>query len=159
MAMRCPACRTMTLQPFKDSTVGLEIDSCTACDGLWFDAHELATFLKSDLMKKRFLHVQSEPLESVGFVINTDRRKCPRDRSIMDERMFAGITLDLCTTCQGWWFDAGEVRHIVEKFNIGAGDGDLVIANELRMGLDGDAKKANLLAQLMSFFRQATGKN
>ena len=135
--MRCPACKTKTLQPYRDSAIGLEIDACTECNGLWFDPKELTTFLQSDAMKRRFLWADAVPAESVGYVINTTRRRCPRDESGMNEKIYAGITLDFCPQCKGLWFDDGEVRQIMERYKRGMASGDADVAKEMRAGMSG----------------------
>lgn len=154
--MRCPACKMTSLKTFRDNSIGLEIDSCPSCSGVWFDAHELAGFLKSDAMRQRFLWMDgSEPLTGVGYVINTRARICPRDNTAMGEKIFGGITIDWCSQCKGLWFDDGEVRLIVERYKRGETRGDREVAREVRDGLDdrqaGDGKGA--VTALIEFIR------
>jgi Zn-finger nucleic acid-binding protein len=149
----------MTLKPFTDRSIGLEIDSCTECTGLWFDAHELTTFLKSDVMKQRFLWLDgSEPLSGVSYVINTAPRRCPRDKTAMEEKIYGGITLDCCPRCKGLWFDEGEVRLIVERFRRGAGHGDAEVAKELRDGLSDARPAEGGLSGLLDFIKGLVGR-
>src|SRR5206468_4091135 len=97
--------------------IELEIDSCTQCGGLWFDAHELASFLHSDPLKERFLWVDREPPHMGGaHPLDIVPRNCPRDKMVLQQKIFAGITLDRCPQCEGLWFDGGEVRLVVERY-------------------------------------------
>lgn len=155
--LRCPACKNIALKTHTDQTTQLEIDACPKCWGIWFDAHELATFLKSGELKARFMFSDAEPLSSVGFVINTTRRKCPRDSAIMEEKIFAGITLDTCPTCRGIWFDDGEVRQIVEKYKQGSRTGDTAVVSELKTGLGDkrDGLHMGVFASLLEFIKGA----
>lgn len=158
--LRCPSCQNVAMRPHQDSTTQLEIDACPTCDGMWFDAHELATFLKSPRLKGRFLLPEaSQPKGSVGYCISTRQRVCPRCRMGMEERLFAGITLDVCTKCQGFWFDAGEVRLVVDQFRSGRRTGDRAVEQELRQGLTLErAPSAGLLSSFVEFFKSAVSK-
>lgn len=157
MSMRCPSCKTQTLRPFRDS--GLEIDACSSCTGIWFDPHELSTFLKSDVMKQRFLWMDAVPMTGVPYVINTARRRCPRDSEPMDEKIYAGITLDNCPKCQGIWFDEGEVRQVVERYKRGTASGDTDVAKEMRAGMVGKgASEGEGFGGLLEFLRSLVHK-
>ena len=47
---------------------------------------------------------------------NEPKRKCPVDGAEMKKRMVAEmILLDVCTVCQGKWFDKGELEVILKK--------------------------------------------
>lgn len=154
--LRCPACRNIALKAQTDPVTRLEIDSCPSCRGLWFDAHELQRFLKSDNLKTRFMWSEAvEPLASVGYVINTTRRTCPRCKVAMAEKLYAGVTLDFCNQCEGLWFDDGEVRLIVERYKQGARTGDNAVVGELKQGLSTgkDGLHTGLFASLMEFVR------
>lgn len=159
MSMRCPSCKTRTLQPFRDPTTGLEVDACATCTGLWFDPRELGTFLKSDVMKQRFLWMDAVPMTGVGYVINTSPRRCPRDNEVMGEKIYAGITLDCCPTCKGIWFDEGEVRQVFERYKRGMASGDADVAKEMRDGLraKGSAEGGGL-GGLVDFIKGLVGK-
>lgn len=159
MSMRCPSCKTQTLRPFRESASGLEVDACSDCTGIWFDPHELGTFLKSDVMKQRFLWMDAVPASSVGYVINTTRRRCPRDSQPMDEKIYAGITLDSCPKCKGIWFDEGEVRQVVERYKRGMASGDAEVANEMREGMRGKSAAAGGFGGLVEFLRGLVHKD
>ncbi len=148
----CPACRNVALAAHQDPATGLTIDSCPSCDGLWFDAHELSAFLQDEPLRKRFMWSEAtEPLAAIGYTIDTQTRRCPRCRIAMGQRLFGGVTLDVCDQCHGIWFDHGEVRLVVERFQHGT-SGDEEIRNELRAGLDEHkGRHRSILNTLMGF--------
>lgn len=156
--MNCPACSTDTLAPYLDPVTELEVDSCRSCEGIWFDAKELARFLENASLKKTFHWDHKQPKGESSFTINTIARKCPRCSEVMDERLFGGITLDRCGACGGLWFDGGELQTVVARYRSG-GQGDYEITRELRAGLgrpDGastpeDEKKTEMLASVRDF--------
>lgn len=85
----------------------VEVDRCTACRGLFFDAREA---------EKLRAMPGSEAIDvgdaGIGRVQNTnDRIRCPRETSpmlrIVDPRQ-PHIHIETCPVCQGMFFDAGE---------------------------------------------------
>ena len=47
---------------------------------------------------------------------NETRWKCPVDGAEMKKRLVADVILiDVCTVCQGRWFDKGELEVIIKK--------------------------------------------
>ena len=42
--------------------------------------------------------------------------KCPRcETATLDERDRDGVTIDVCTSCRGIWFDRGEVEKLIAR--------------------------------------------
>ena len=41
------------------------------------------------------------------------RLKCPRDGSELEERALGELKIDVCPTCHGVWFDAGELEMVL----------------------------------------------
>ena len=41
--------------------------------------------------------------------------KCPRDESELLEKTVAAVTIDVCQSCGGIWFDNFEVKSFDEK--------------------------------------------
>lgn len=122
------------MTPRLDEQTGLEIDTCPDCEGMWFDGDELARFLQGGSLKKQFMRVaEAEPLQSVGFTIDTRARRCPRCRTGMDERLFSDVTLDVCATCRGIFLDEGELRRIMLKYEKGD-RGDELVREQLDRG-------------------------
>lgn len=102
--MNCPKC-SATMQTITFG--GIDVDRCTACGGLWFDAHE----------KERLKAIEgSQQIDlgnpSVGRANNEIRNtRCPRCTTPM-VRMVDGqqphIWYETCSVCGGSYFDAGE---------------------------------------------------
>lgn len=156
---RCPACQIVVMGRFTDPATGLEIDACPTCEGMWFDAHELGAFLKSPTLKSRFLLPEAaQPQGSVGYTISTRQRVCPRCREGMDVRVFEGVVLDVCHHCHGIWFDAGEVRDVVERFREGNHPGDPIVDEELRQGLEREGPLAHAVRSFMKLFKGAVSR-
>ncbi len=44
--MKCPKCQIENIGEF--SIQGVTVNRCAACDGIWFDAHELNELLAED---------------------------------------------------------------------------------------------------------------
>jgi hypothetical protein len=47
--------------------------------------------------------------------------KCPRDGTELTERELEGIKVDICSTCNGVWFDGGELDLLRKGTSGGAG--------------------------------------
>jgi Zn-finger nucleic acid-binding protein len=139
--MQCPACDTPTLHPQKDARTQLEIDTCSSCQGLWFDPSELSRYLESAHNRVALgVALESEGVaEPKTLTINTQARSCPRCVTYMEARLFGGICLDRCPACAGLWFDQDELLLVVQQFRKGA-HGDRLIAEQLREGL-GDVER------------------
>jgi len=42
--------------------------------------------------------------------------KCPRcETATLDEKDRDGVTIDVCTSCRGIWFDRGEVEKLIAR--------------------------------------------
>lgn len=92
----------------------IEVDRCTACKGIYFDASE------ADALKKLR---GSEAIDvgdaTVGKKQNeNDRIACPRDTvkmiRIVDPKQ-PHLWLEQCPVCCGTFFDAGELRDWKEE--------------------------------------------
>ena len=102
--MRCPKCRTETLDPF-GVIEGVHVDFCSECKGIWFDEGELAfyTEMPDDVpdLEKALRHGQS-----------TDQT-CPRcgDQQLVELYYIPGRPplLDVCPKCRGVFVDKGEL--------------------------------------------------
>jgi len=107
-AIRCPKCRSDMEQIDYEGT---EIDRCTICKGIWFDAGEF------DVMRDR----QAAAAIDIGDAItgrqsNTiDRYQCPRCGGgmlqVVDPKQ-TDIRYETCTSCRGSYLDAGEMRGL-----------------------------------------------
>jgi len=103
-AMRCPKCRSDMEQL---EIEGVEIDRCSTCHGLWFDAGEVEKLRTKELAAAIDI---GDP--ALGKARNTiDRYRCPRCGGRMERRVDPQqkhVWYEECSACQGSYFDAGE---------------------------------------------------
>jgi Zn-finger nucleic acid-binding protein len=107
-AMRCPKCRSDMEQTMIDGT---EIDRCSACHGLWFDAGEL-----NKLRNKEAAAVLDIGDVTAGKQQNEiEHYRCPRCSGPMNRLVDPGQThiwFEQCGSCRGSFFDAGELTDL-----------------------------------------------
>lgn len=103
MTMPCPRCQAHTLQAVQLKDPPVEIDRCSDCGGLWFDARELEMIM--DVAVKE-LAIPSGA-EKSGLA-------CPRDGEVLYAYNYpqTDVTVDMCPGCTGLWLDAGELQEI-----------------------------------------------
>lgn len=112
--MDCPACKgVMVIAEYKR----IEVDYCTACAGVWFDAGELELLLDSaGLADSDFT---MERIASLPAVETAEKpRKCPICGKRMRKVLVGSgpqVMVDACVRGDGLWFDGGELDHIVEQ--------------------------------------------
>lgn len=102
--MKCPKCSAaMETVAFEK----IEVDRCSVCRGLYFDAreaHKLRAMPGSEV-------IDVGAAEQGRVQNSNDRIRCPRDTSpmirIVDPQQ-PHIHLETCPVCQGMFFDAGE---------------------------------------------------
>ena len=92
---------------------GTEVDRCTICNGIWFDAGEMEL-----MQNKKAAAIIDTGDSKVGKQSNTiDHYRCPRCSGAM-ERMVDSkqrhIWYETCSSCNGSFFDAGEFRDLSE---------------------------------------------
>ncbi len=114
--MKCPECCTeLVVKDFPNLRV--ELDVCDSCNGLWFDPSEL---LKSivKIKDKSFKPPAVFLIESENHS-NKKRpwRPCPCCSKSMKTISKNSIEIDFCKSCQGFWFDEGEVVAIIRQFS------------------------------------------
>jgi Zn-finger nucleic acid-binding protein len=104
-AMRCPKCRADMEQIDYEGT---EIDRCTICKGMWFDAGEI------ELVRDKHAAAAIDTGDaSTGKQSNAnDRYQCPRCSGAMVRVVDARqrhIWFETCSSCNGSFLDAGEL--------------------------------------------------
>ena len=119
--MICPACKSdmIVVEHHK-----IELDYCTSCRGVWFDAGELELLLESAGLEG------VEPILA-GLASSTEadskekKRKCPICIRKM-KKVLVGqkpeILLDICPQGDGIWFDGGELAQMVGQLAGKAGE-------------------------------------
>jgi len=94
---------------------GIELDICSRCGGVWFDAGEMGRVMKtletsSVQLLKEFTHAKSKVTTVVS-------KNCPRCQTSLNEFNYAynsNIYLDRCPKCGGIWADSGEVQQLAD---------------------------------------------
>ncbi|MGB0752144.1 MAG: zf-TFIIB domain-containing protein [Gammaproteobacteria bacterium] len=102
-AVVCPKCPGSNMLEMKTSD-HVALDFCGACNGLWFDANELAEYLglSHDLME----------FDAVKSAATATDLACPKCNSILFEIPFStqsDMLIDLCPQCGGTFWDFREV--------------------------------------------------
>jgi len=110
--MICPACKSdmIVVEHHK-----IELDYCTSCHGVWFDAGELELLLESAGLEGL------EPLladlaGSTEAGSGEKKRRCPICLKKMKKVLIGqepAIILDACRQGDGLWFDGGELNLLV----------------------------------------------
>ena len=104
-AIICPKCPEANMVEMKTSD-HVTLDFCEACNGLWFDANELAEYLglSRDLME----------FDAVKGSAKATELACPKCRSQLFEIPFSAqsdLLIDLCPQCGGTFFDFREAAQ------------------------------------------------
>ncbi len=105
--MICPKCRTDTLDDFGPME-GVDIDFCSGCKGIWFDAGELAFYVEAadDVPQMDQAIKNGEPMGG----------NCPRckDVELVKARYQPGeqLFIDICPGCNGVFLDQGELPRV-----------------------------------------------
>lgn len=108
--MQCPKCSAgMEVIDFQD----IEIDRCKRCHGIWFDRLE----------KEKLKQLQGSGEIDIGDDESAAEYnelvfvECPRCFTMLDqvEQEDPYLKYEVCPTCHGSFFDAGEFRDYVAK--------------------------------------------
>ena len=115
MLLTCPKCEN----PMdKVDFARVEVDRCTICGGLWFDATELSRLRTA---------TGSEVIDVGGLKTGTAKERpasameCPKDSTPLVARADPDqehIEYEQCPKCLGVFFDAGEFKDLKE-FTVG----------------------------------------
>lgn len=107
--MKCPKCDA-PMQPIQHQEV--EVDRCTGCGGLWFDAFE-----HEDLRERGGAEGIDAGSVNPGTAVQ-GRPCCPRCSKPMFGMVVAAqphIAYESCGLCHGAYFDAGEFHDFCEE--------------------------------------------
>ncbi|MFO7996083.1 MAG: zf-TFIIB domain-containing protein [Dehalococcoidia bacterium] len=116
--MICPVCKyDMLVVEYHD----IELDYCSSCKGVWFDAGELELLLESHSFEQTKALLDGI-LNSEEAISSEKKRNCPICGHKMKKTAIGeqpGLLIDICRDEHGLWFDGGEVtqlmRHLAEK--------------------------------------------
>lgn len=107
--MKCPKCNSeLEILNIND----LALHYCKDCGGMWI---KYATLKKMGEM----LELKSElinPAEMENINVKETPRICPNCTKTMDKVYFNGIIVDMCSACNGTWFDNGELSKYFKLF-------------------------------------------
>ena len=105
--MDCPVCnKELHRAEIADSL--FSASTCPSCKGLWFVKGELDRVDDS-------VWTDVEALPMVPATVNAPRRSCPECKEAMESlspRDAAGLVVDRCSRCLGFWLDAGELDRM-----------------------------------------------
>jgi Zn-finger nucleic acid-binding protein len=129
-ALACPVCpERPVLRPLDlQGSLRVPLRRCDGCHGVWTDAETAA--IASDHFHES--HYAMRPghgrqgCRGCSTFFAEPRRECPRCHANQDLRCpsctenmrlveIAGVTLDVCLSCRGVWFDRGELGLVVRN--------------------------------------------
>ena len=112
--MYCPVCKEPMIVVEHEK---IELDYCTTCLGVWFDAGELALLLESlnlEVGEFNIADIIALPEKRVA----ERKRRCPLCRKRMKKASIGHapeVVVDVCPIAEGLWFDGGEVGQVIRQ--------------------------------------------
>ncbi len=88
--MKCIHCNE---EMFSKDVMGVKVDLCPNCAGLWLNSHELKNLTEYELNAGRVLCCM----------------KCDKP---MQTKLVRGVEIDICPDCSSVWLDGGELRNL-----------------------------------------------
>jgi len=121
--MDCPKC-VGKLE--KKKVENVELDACTVCEGIWFDAGELEAVIKADSTDRfDYIDVGREEFDGAeiaasGVNLNDKKGRCPRcdDSTDLVQTQYERdekLKIDMCPKGHGIWLDGGEIQTLRKK--------------------------------------------
>ena len=114
--MICPTCKNDMIVIEHDK---IELDYCTDCNGVWFDAGEMDLLLQSiDINSSGSL--LKDMLNAPEEASPEKKRKCPicgfkmKKTAIGESNI---ILIDVCPQGDGMWFDGGELTQLIKQLS------------------------------------------
>jgi Zn-finger nucleic acid-binding protein len=81
---------------------------CTACKGAWLPSDFISSFRLTDpWFVDDFYECLTVNLQSAS------DRQCPEGHGHLDKSNYGKVELDWCDSCEGVWFDGGELEDVV----------------------------------------------
>ena len=88
--MKCIHCNE---DMFSKDVMGVKIDLCPNCAGLWLNSHELRDLTDYELNAGRVL-------------------SCMKCDKAMQTKLVRGVEIDICPECSSVWLDGGELKNL-----------------------------------------------
>ena len=114
IAMICPVCKSDMIDVEHSR---IELDYCTNCRGVWFDAEELELLLESMEFKNHDLALD-DIWHSPEAKTPEKKRRCPICGKKMKKAAIGKhpeVLIDVCPQGDGLWFDGGEVGQLIKQ--------------------------------------------
>jgi len=108
IGLRCPKCRA-SMGPVEAD--GVEVDRCTGCGGIWFDAGELDWLAQSEIAEVIDVGESAEG-EAMNEMTRIDCPRCGRPTRHSADPYKPHIRYEICSGCEGVFLDAGEFRDL-----------------------------------------------
>lgn len=109
--MKCPKC---SAEMKAAVYVGITIDRCTSCKGLWFNADELATLMHDDWLAEYIDEGSPRIGRKTNDIQDIDCPECGTAmETIVDEKQ-PHIEYERCPRDCGAFFDAGEFKDLAK---------------------------------------------
>lgn len=155
--MKCPRC---AIDLNKANLASIELDYCSSCRGVWFDATELERVFKtygSELPKSELVSDSPELLRR-DEVEGQKELPCPRCNAIMLRKRYdqnCEILIDSCESGCGIWFDEGELTAVLEhidteKFLENRTQISDAINESIRLQTEGESKSKQIVDNMFS---------
>ena len=107
--MKCAKC---TAEMESAIYMGLEIDRCTSCKGLWFNTDELTKLVKDDWLAEYVDKGAAKLGRETNEIREIDCPECATQmESVVDEKQ-PHIEYEKCPQGCGMFFDAGEFKDL-----------------------------------------------
>lgn len=111
--MICPVCKSDMIDVEHE---GIELDYCTDCRGVWFDAEELELLLGRMGFGDHGLSLD-DMLSRPQAETSERKRRCPICGRKMKKATIGRqpeVLIDVCPRGDGLWFDGGEVTELIK---------------------------------------------
>ena len=109
--MHCPKCHSAMDQIQFE---GIEVDRCSGCEGLWFDAMEDRDLRGRNGVDRPDVGDPQKGAELDGKAV-VDCPRCKVRMVRMVDRQYPHIWYESCPVCFGSFFDAGEFKDLKER--------------------------------------------
>jgi Zn-finger nucleic acid-binding protein len=154
-AMQCPRC---TCEMRKVRVRDIELDTCDACEGVWFDSDELRQVLdmnKDELYSSEIAHTMEATVEHEETPGRSEMPcpRCGKELARYCYQGYSGIVLDGCDEACGIWLDDGELKKLFDymcEANRPDPEKEMMVMRELkRIKAESDFKSQQLIDSLV----------
>jgi Zn-finger nucleic acid-binding protein len=96
--------------------VGVEIDRCAKCGGLWLDVGEIKQLAQAPddaMVQAGEIHLAVSPTES-GLTDGLLDKPCPACGGKLTHAVFDETGVEQCSACHGIYLDRGELQNAMD---------------------------------------------